>query len=204
MQSADTVFINGKIYTMDGDLPRAEAIAVNNGRISAVGTTIEIADRIATDTHCVDLGGRMVMPGLIDAHCHPVKGAIANLFTAKIAFSDTIDTVAAIVDDAAKNTPPGKWIIGGRWGSGLFDGASLSSPREWLDRITTAHPVYLRDDSGHNGCANSAALAALGIGKTSEDPPGGKIVREADELTPNGLLLEQADVDARAQIPDWT
>ena len=205
-KSVDTAFTNGRIHTMDSNVPVAEALAVDAGRIVAVGTTKEISRLVNKNTRCIELGGKMVMPGLIDAHCHPVKGAIAALYTARIAFTDTLDTIANIVADAAAEAEAeaGQWLIGGRWGSGLFDNGLDVSPRIWLDNIVSDRPVYLRDDSGHNACANSAALAALGIDRHTPDPGGGRIVRESDGVTPNGLLLEQADVDARARIPDWS
>ncbi|MEM7542436.1 MAG: amidohydrolase [Pseudomonadota bacterium] len=201
---AGTVFLNGRIYTMDPTQPLVEALAIDDGKIQAVGTSEEIARFINAETQPIDLAGRMAMPGLIDAHCHPVKGAIALLFTARIAFSDDLDAIARIISAAAQQADPTQWIIGGRWGSGLFDGLTDQTPRAWLDKVVATQPVYLRDDSGHNGCANSAALAALGIDGDTNDPAGGRIVRAADGTTPNGLLLEQADVEARARIPDWT
>ncbi|MEM7467605.1 MAG: amidohydrolase [Pseudomonadota bacterium] len=202
--TADTVFINGRIHTMDREQPVVEAMAVENGRIVAIGASADLDALIKSDTKRVDLNDRMVMPGIIDAHCHPVKGAIATLFTARIGFTDDLDTITEIVSRSVKNSKSREWIIGGRWGSGLFDRPSDFSPRDWLDNIVSGQPVYLRDDSGHNGVANSSALAALGIDRDTPDPAGGRIVREADGVTPNGLLLEQADVEARARIPDWT
>ena len=134
--TVDTVFTNGRIHTMDPSCPVVEALAVGDGHVRALGSAADIMQLAQTNTETVDLKDRMVMPGLIDAHCHPVKGAIALLFTARIAFTDTLDTIAKTVAAAAAESDAKQWIIGGRWGSGLFDNQGDLSPRAWLDRTS--------------------------------------------------------------------
>jgi len=99
--------------------------------------------------------------------------------------------------------PEGAWLRGGRWGSDFLARHSIPSPRAFLDAIVDARPVLLADDSGHNAWANSAALAALGIGRETPDPPGGRISRDASG-EPDGLLLETAAVSAGAATPEPT
>ena len=144
------------------------------------------------------------MPGLIDGHNHATKGAIANLFSCKFEFDATPDDIRQVLLRSAARFPDAEVIIGGRWGSGFFERHGIRSPRAWLDGIVADRAVYLRDDSGHNACANSCALALLGINRHSTEPPGGRILRNADDNEPNGLLLEEADSQARARLPDWS
>lgn len=202
--SANILLINGDIHTMDLAQPRAEAVALRAGRIVAVGSTHELRRLFAADSELIDLDGRMVMPGLIDAHCHPTKGALARLFSCKFEFDATPEQIAAAVADSMAREAGDSVIIGGRWGSGFFERYAIPSPRAWLDEVCAHRAVYLRDDSGHNGWANSRALALVGIDDHSADPAGGRIVREAGGRRPNGLLLEAADSQARARLPDWS
>ncbi|MFT4583528.1 MAG: putative amidohydrolase YtcJ [Gammaproteobacteria bacterium] len=201
---ADTILIDGFIYTVDPSLPSVAAVAIRNGRIMACGTTAEIRTYCDQNTQVVDLSGRMVMPGLIDGHCHPTKGAIADLFSCKFEFSATPDEIALAVSASVAKNLPGTCILGGRSDSGFFDTFDIGTPRLWLDQHAGDKAVYLRDDSDHNGWANSKALSLAGIDRFSEDPAGGKIMREPDSGEPTGLLIEQADSLVRNRLPDWT
>jgi len=201
---ADTILRNGQIYTMEPDVPKVEALAIRDGRIIALGSTAQISALADTETAIVDLRGRMAMPGLIDAHCHPTKGAIADLFSCKFGFTASLDDIARALTTFIAKHPEVEWIIGGRWGSGLFESNPIPSPRHWLDQYSAGKAVYLRDDSGHNGWANSAALQRLGVTADTPDPRGGTIVRDPRSGEPTGLLLEEADVAARSRVPDWS
>lgn len=155
-------------------------------------------------TRVVDLKGRMVMPALIDGHCHPTKGAIAKLFSCAFDFTATPSGVARAVADFVAHHPDVECILGGRWGSRFFSEHPIPSPRKWLDQHSGDKVVYLRDDSGHNGWANTKALELLGIDDDTRDPGGGKIVRDERSGDANGLLLEEADTAARSRLPDWS
>lgn len=202
--SPDKLLVNGDIHTMDPSRPRAEAMALRAGRILALGSNDELRGLRRSFTEVIDLDGRMVMPGLVDAHCHPVKGAIASLFSCKFDFDAGPEQIAAALARSMASDPGDGVIIGGRWGSGFFDRHAIGSPRTWLDERCPQRAVYLRDDSGHNGWANSRALALAGIDEHRADPAGGRIVRESGSRHPNGLLLEEADSQARARLPDWS
>ena len=200
---ADTILVGGAVYTMEPAAPRVEALALRGERIAALGTARALAPLRGPNTQVVDLGGRMVLPGIVDAHCHPVKGALADLFSCRFPFSAAPDEIAVALHAFLAAHPQTDVVIGGRWGSGLFERYALGSPRAWLDGIVNDRPVYLRDDSGHNGWANSRALALAGIGPGTPDPPGGSILRDPTSGEATGLLLEQADVEARSRLPDW-
>ena len=200
---ADLLLTGGVVYTADRNRPHAEAVAIRGGRIAALGSAAALHKLRGPATRVIDLAGRMVMPGLIDGHCHPVKGALAELFSCQFAFDATPDEIARALADYAARHPELECIQGGRWGSGFFDRHPLPSPRAWLDRRSAGRAVYLRDDSGHNGWANSKALEQIGFDRNTPDPPGGTVVRDAATGEPSGLLLEAADVVARGRLPDW-
>lgn len=202
--SADTLLLNGFIHTVDDVTPATEALAIADGRIVALGATSDLRGLAGPHTRIIDLGGRMVMPGLIDAHCHPAKGAIADLFSCKFPFSAGADEIAARLGHFIRANPDAPCVIGGRWSSDFFTRNPIPSPREWLDHQAQGRAVYLRDDSGHNGWANSAALALIGVTQDTPDPKGGTIVRDPATGRPTGLLLEEADAQARNRLPDWT
>jgi predicted amidohydrolase YtcJ len=202
--SADKILFNGFIYTVEQDQPTVEAVAIRAGKIMALGSSEEVRKLAGEKTQLIDLQGRMVMPGLIDGHCHPTKGAIANLFSCKFAFAATAEDIARTLKDYMEKNPDADWVIGGRWDSSFFENNDIPSPRTWLDSYSRDKAVYLRDITGHNGWANTRALRLLGLDKDTTDPAGGKIIRDPQTGEPNGLLIEEADVSARSQVPDWT
>lgn len=197
---ADLALFNGRIFTGDPAEPWVEAIAVREGRILARGRLDEIEPLTRGGARLVDLEGRMAMPGLVDAHVHPVWGAVETLYRCNFAPAVDPAGVRAALQACAAALPEGAWLRGGRWGSDFASLHGITSPRAFLDAIESTRPVLLTDDSGHNAWANSAALAALGIDRETPDPAGGRIARDATG-EPDGLLLETAAVDAGAAAP---
>ena len=202
--NADIILINGFIYTMESDQPNAEAVAIRDGKIMAIGTSEDIRKLTHDKTQIIDLKGRMVMPGLNDGHSHPTEGAIANLFSCKFEFTARPKDIARILKDCVKRNPDSQWIIGGRWDSNFFENNDIPSPRKWLDQYSGDKAVYFSDDSGHNGWANTKALQLVGMTKDTKDPEGGTIIRDSKTGEPNGLLLEGAQTVMERQLPDWT
>jgi predicted amidohydrolase YtcJ len=201
---ADLVLTHGSIYTANPARPWAEAVAISRGKLAYVGSSSGAAAYVGNATRVIDLAGRYAMPGLVDAHVHPVMGGLKVLYECNFPFTATPSEIATAVSACAARQPPGAWIKGGQWDSGFFDNHHLESPRAFLDRITDRHPVMLIDDSQHNAWVNSAALRAAGITATTADPPGGRIVRGADG-EPNGVLLESAfRVLLRKVVPPFT
>lgn len=206
----DLIVINGRISTMSDTGPaEVEAMAVSNGLIVAMGGADTISALAGPQTRVIDLGPRRnrVIPGLIDAHCHPVKGAIAGLFACKFGFSATPEDVEAALNTFFERFPDVDRVMGGRYGSDFmakYADVMQPSPRAWLDAKSKGRAVYLREDSGHNGWANSKALEVLGLSKDSPDPKGGKLVRDSTTGELTGILLEEADVAARLAWPDWS
>lgn len=196
--AADLVLINGKIVTVDADLPEAEAVAVTGDRIVAVGTSDDIEALIGDGTEVVDLAGRLVVPGFIEGHGHYIGLGQAQTIldlTATGSWQDIVDAVAGAVAEAE----PGSWIEGRGWhqerwtepldGVEIVDGVPVHAS---LSAVSPDNPVILTHASGHAAYANARALEEAGIDRSTPDPEGGTIVRDAaGEAT--GLLRENAD-----------
>ena len=135
-EPADTILVGGFVYTMERDQPQVEAVAIRDGRIIELGTSQQVRRLCGEKTEIVDLERRMVMPGLIDGHCHPAKGAIANLFSCKFEFTATPEEIACILTEFVEKNATAEWIVGGRWGSSFFERNTISSPRRWLDQYS--------------------------------------------------------------------
>jgi len=190
--SPDTVLVNGKIITVDPEDSIAEAVAIKEGKIIAVGSNADIKKMIGPVTQEIDLNGLTATPGLIDAHCHFAMGGYGILYILDLSFpgvrkmADVVDKVKAKVDKAE----PGEWIFGRGWDEGKLEELRYIYASD-LDPIAPENPVYLMHTMGHYGTANSMALKLAKITKDTPDPPGGTIDRHPDG-TPTGVLKETA------------
>jgi predicted amidohydrolase YtcJ len=184
------ILVNGNIRTMDPTSPRANAVAISGECIVRVGSNQEIQGLRTRETRVIDLKGRFAMPGLIDAHVHPVLGSIEA--ATQCLFPATADPfqIAAILKRCMQRDPGVSWIVGGRWDSAFFDKYQIDNPSRWLDEISRETAISLADDTGHNRWVNSKALE---LAKISRDTiiEGGEIRRNG-RGEPNGLLLEAA------------
>jgi predicted amidohydrolase YtcJ len=151
----------------------------------------------------VELDGRLLMPGLIDAHLHPIGGSLKNLYQCNFPFSADPQEVQRTVARCVAEQPDAEWILGGQWDSGFFDRFDLPSPRSLIDEVSGDVAVYLVDDSGHNGWVNSKALELAGVTSATPDPEGGTVRREEDG-SPSGLLIETAQALVRDFITPYT
>ncbi|MEZ2332046.1 amidohydrolase [Mesorhizobium sp. RCC_202] len=191
-RSADLVFTNGRIYTLDRKRPWASAVAVKGGRIVAVGEPADLSGATGSSTRIVDLKGAMMMPGIVDVHAHLMMGGMAELFELRFAPTASFETLIARVGEAAAKTPEGSWIIGGQWGSDLLPKLNSLEALAALDRASLGRPVMLRDDTYHNRWVNSAALALAGLSAASADPEKGSIGRDAATGALTGMMIETA------------
>ncbi|NHN38180.1 amidohydrolase [Pseudomaricurvus alcaniphilus] len=203
-EEADLLLTNGKFYTVNADQPWAEAVAIKNGNYLYVGAMRNAAEFKGENTKVVDLGGKMAMPGINDAHVHPTRGGIKKLFDCNFPFDSNPDQIAAAVAECVENNPDATWIRGGQWDSGFFDRYKIASPRRFLDAVSGDKAVLLNDDSNHNGWANTKALELAGITAETPDPADGTYVREPGSRVPNGLLLEGAEQLLSDKLPDWS
>jgi hypothetical protein len=195
---ADRIFTGGPVLTMNDAQPRAEAVAVKDGKIIAVGTIEEVMALQGEGTEVTDLAGRALLPGFFDAHGHVFVGGIQALTANILAppdgpVTDIASLQAALRDWIAANEETVR-TAGIIMGFG-FDRSTLAELRdptkEDLDAVSTEYPVYLIHQSGHLGAANTKALELAGITRDTPDPPGGVIVRDADG-EPTGVLEENA------------
>lgn len=187
----ESLFANGRILTVDPARPSASAVAVRDGRILALGDEEAVVPRIGRDAVRIDLGGRTMVPGFIDAHNH--MACTAETFFAVDAGPRTVSSIAELVAEvahAAERTPPGAWIRG--FGMDWTRFAEGRKPtRHDLDEAAGEHPVVILHVSGHYALVNSRALADRGLTEAAADPAGGSLERDASgQLT--GLLLDSA------------
>ena len=192
----DKVFI-GRFVTLDAAQPEVEGIAVAGGRIVGAGTRAAMLARAGEGTQRIDVPG-IAVPGWVDAHVH-ISGLGSAVETLNVERM-TKEAIATAVAAAAQKTPAGDWIIGRGWDEGYF--AKREDPiAADLDPVTPQHPVMLSGIGEHSVWVNSRALERAGIARETADPPGGRIVRDA-EGRPTGLLLEEAQKLITAVMPD--
>jgi hypothetical protein len=198
---ADFVLKNGVIYTMSGAGVRAEALAVKNGRFLFVGTNKAVKRFMGKETRFMDLGGKLVLPGFIDSHCHP-SAAIEQFGGVPLfGMSSVADYQKAIVDFI--NTHPGATVIrGAGWSNTLFGPAGPD--KVILDEVVRDLPAALSSEDGHSTWVNSRALDLAGVTKATQNPPGGVIERDPKTGEPNGTLRESAADLVSKVIPDYT
>jgi predicted amidohydrolase YtcJ len=187
---ADLVLRGGRIYTVDERQPWAEAVAIRDGVYVAVGSQREIEAWIGADTEVVDLHGAMAMPGINDAHQHPLDGGYESLFGCNFSPTLAFDAILDAIREHANQCAPGDWIVGGAWGSQHVGHLADIEALRALDEVSGGHPVYLRDDTYHNRWVNSVAMELAGIGRDSPSPAGSEIVKDPSSGEPSGLLKE--------------
>jgi len=194
MLFADLVILNANIITVDKNYPRAEAVAVKNGRIVEVGKTNEIKELIGKNTIIIDSHKSTIVPGFIDAHCHPISLVGRQLLQVDCSpkVVNSIDDIIVTLKKRADKTPKGKWVLGVN-----YDDTKLVEkrhPTRWdLDKVSTEHPIHLQHTSCHMGVVNTKALEIAKLTKDSPDPENGKFERneKTGELT--GICKEDAD-----------
>ena len=189
-QTADSIYINGDVYTSDARQPWAEAIAVSNDKFVFVGDEINAQDFADENTAIFDLDGRMVIPGLIDAHTHPGMVALTVGHSEfEYAYSKP-ELLQSIADMVAAN-PDKELLMGGFWSNDVFD--ERGPHKSDLDAIESERPVILYDDWGHSVWANSRALEMAGVDEGTEDiVPGFSFYQRDDSGEATGWITESA------------
>jgi predicted amidohydrolase YtcJ len=186
--AADLVVGGGVVWTGVAGQPDAQALAVRDGRILAVGSVAEIERHLGPQTQVIDAGGGMVVPGFIDSHVHFVTGGF-RLASVQLRDAATPAEFIARIRDFAGTVPAGTWVLGGDWDHTLWGGELPT--RAWVDSITPSHPVWVNRLDGHMALANSAALARAGVNRGTPEVAGGEIVRTASG-EPEGVLKDNA------------
>ena len=199
---AQTVFINGNIYTMNEREPRAEAIAVQDARIVFVGSNADAKKFQTGETKTVDLAGRTVVPGLSDSHCH-IFGIGEREMNLNLEGTDTLQAFLAKVKERVGKTEPGKWITGRGWIETFWKPPQFPT-RQDLDKIAPDNPVFLTRADGHAAIVNTAALKTAKIDKETPNPFGGEILKDKQTGEPNGMLIDNAQALVGQHIPKPT
>ena len=187
---ADLAFFNGKVFTLDGDDSTVQAVSVRNGKILRVGSDDYVRESTGSRTRKVDLDGKTMLPGLIDSHMHP-GGSWGAYLVRGVACGPHFNSVEEMLESVREKvmvTPPGNWVLGYR-----MDDIKMGRypTRGELDEVSPQNPLYIQRRDGHNGLANSLALAAANITRYTPDPHHGKIEKD-ENGEPNGLLRESA------------
>jgi len=197
--TVDTALIDANIITVDERRPRAEALAVNQGKFAAVGTTQEIRRRIGPRTRVMELAGKTVIPGFVDAHLHVLSSGIGHV-TAVDCDLRSIAAVQNALREEAGQKPPGEWVQGFK-----FDDTKTAEIRFLtkadLDAVSIEHPVFVSHRGGHVYFVNSRGFERAGVTGETPDPPGGKYGRDPQTGELTGAVFERAAERFRADFP---
>ena len=198
---ADVIVTHGKLYTVNPAQPWAEALAVMDGRIVAVGKNEDVLKLRGTGTRVIDVKGHLVLPGFGDAHVHFMEGSMTMLGV-KLDNAKTIAAIQKNVKEYAAAHPGDGWILGMGWSYDAFGETALPD-KKYLDEVVSDRPVFLTCFDGHTTWANNKALQMAGIDRNTPDPENGKIVRDA-QGNPTGALKESASELVRKVVPKPT
>ncbi|MCM3904668.1 MAG: amidohydrolase [Pyrinomonadaceae bacterium] len=200
--SADVVFKNGNVYTVDSNRPKAEAVAVKADRIVFVGSNTEAQKYVGKNTRVVDLQGKTVVPGMTDAHQH-LTGVGFREMTLNLEGVTSLEDFLSKVKARVEQARPGDWVTGRGWIE-TFWKPPVFPTRADLDTVAPNNPVVLTRADGHASVVNSAALKIAGVNKNTPSPFGGEISKDKQTGEPNGMLLDAAQGLVRRHIPATT
>jgi predicted amidohydrolase YtcJ len=195
--SADLLFVNGAVFTVDAVGRWAQAVAVKDGRIAAVGTDADVGELAGPATEVIDLRGRMLLPGFQDAHAHPPGGGLDRLRCDLSALHGAPDYLEAIRTYADAH-PDAEWILGGGWAMDVFPGGTPSADE--LDQAVADRPVFLSNRDNHAAWVNRRGLELAGVDGSTPDPVDGRIERVTDGR-PQGTLHEGAMMLVKRIVP---
>ena len=199
--NANLVLKNGAVYTVDKKRSWAQAVAIADRKIAFVGTNSEVESSITPDTIVLDLNGRMVLPGFIDAHSHPSHGMdyFGNI---NLYLLDSIENYQKEITKYVVNNPEKSAYRGSGWSDSLFP--IIGPAKEILDAIVTDRPISLVSYDGHSLWVNSITLKRAGITKYTPNPDGGVIERDLETGEPHGTLRETAMSLVEGIFPDYS
>jgi predicted amidohydrolase YtcJ len=203
---ADTVYRHGYVYTVDAHDSVQQALAVRDGRFVYVGNEAGVTPFIGGRTTVVDLHGRMLMPGLVDGHMHPLQGG-ASLMKCNLNYQQlTVAQMQARIQaclDQTRAREPDAWLEVVNWFQEGMMPAGVATNRALLDRLQTRRPIIVESSFGHSSLVNSRALQLAGLGRATPDPLGGKIAHDAAG-DPTGLLDDAAQELVSRKMPAAT
>ncbi|MBT4482699.1 MAG: amidohydrolase [Candidatus Latescibacteria bacterium] len=198
----ELVLRGGKIATVDDKFSFAEAVAISKGKIISVSSNKKIEKYIGSDTQVIDLEGKLVVPGLIDAHAH-LTGYARSLLVLDLRGLTSYRQVIDMVAEKAKTLEPGEWILGRSWDQNDWEDVDDLPFHDALSEVTQKNPVWLTRVDGHAGLANKYALHISGISKQTNNPDGGEILRKPNG-DPTGVFIDRAMGMVSKNILDFT
>jgi predicted amidohydrolase YtcJ len=196
------ILFHGRILTVDAHDSVAEALAIRDGKIVAIGTDRDVLRIAGAGTRRIDLHGRTATPGLIDSHAHIADAGVEELYHVHLGDVSTVGEVVRRVQAGITGLKPGEWLQGDGWDEGKLAERRYVTASD-LDRVSPNNPVWLMHTTGHYGAANSVALRLAKISQATKDPPAGTIDRDA-QGRPSGVLKEAAMDAVLALIPPPT
>ena len=197
-QPADLIVTNARIYTVDENRPLAEAMAIREGRVVFVGSARGAATFAGPHTQRLDVDGKTIIPGMVDAHVH-LMGLGTALRIVDLVGTRSYEEVIARAVERAQSMPAGEWVRGRGWDQN--DWADTRFPtHEALSRAVPDHPVYLTRVDGHAAVVNTKAMQLAGVTAATEDPDGGRFIRDAAG-NPTGVLIDRAQGIVGQVIP---
>ena len=173
---ADLLISNARVYTVERSQPWAQAVAIRDGKIVAVGSSDELAKYRGARTRVVDAGKRLIMPGFFDSHIHFLEGSL-SLVQLRLDETKNLADIQKAVKAFAEAHPQAAWILGRGWSYSEFGGETLPNKKD-LDAVVADRPVLLEGVDGHTYWANSKALALSGVNVQTPNPPNGEVVRD--------------------------
>jgi len=195
-----TILFNGNVITVNSRQPSAQAIAIADGRFLAVGSNDEVRAMASPRTVKIDLAGRTVVPGFIDAHSHPAVSGRMHLRQVDCDLR-SIAAIQAAIRQRAAQTPPGQWVLGFKYDdTKTSEGRPLT--REDLDAAAPNHPVHVAHRGGHTAYVNSLAMKVAGVSENTPDPKGGRFDRDPSTGRLTGRVSETADEAFEKVIPN--
>jgi len=187
-ERATMLLVNARVYTLNEERPVAEAVAMAGDRILDVGNSSDLQARFDADT-TIDLGGRAVYPGFVDAHGH-IEGLGALSLNVNFEGTRSVAEILARISERIPALRPGQWLRGRGWDQNDWESKAFPTAQD-LDSITGTRPAYLVRIDGHAAWVNTAAMRAGGITALTPDPPGGKIMRDGSG-NPTGVFIDDA------------
>lgn len=192
-ETVDTIYTNGKIYTVNEAQPWVEAVAIKDGKFIKVGTTTEVEALAGDNTNIVDLGGQFVMPGIVDMHAHPFTGVDMGIGGLNLNTPDNAEEILKDIKNYVKANPDKDVILGGNWNvGGLFK--NDSPDKKILDEIAPDIPVFLLSQSGHSAWVNSKALELAGVDENYQNKGAYIFDRYEGTNEPSGTARDMAMV----------
>src|SRR5437870_1013407 len=198
-EKPDLILHNGHVATMNASEPVAEAVAISRGRFFAIGKNTDVLNLAAPGVRKMDLAGKTVLPGFIDAHSHPADAGLMHLRMVDCDLR-SISAIQAALRERAAKTSAGEWVLGFKYDDTKTEDARPLSISD-LDAALPDHPVHIQHRGGHTTYSNSLAFRKAGIDEKTPDPPGGKIDRDPATGELSGRVAESANAYFEKAIP---